>query len=431
MDTIAIIGGGASGLMAAVEAARAFSKAGVAASVVVYEADDERVGRTILATGNGRCNISNAHIDAGVYNDQDFVFESLMALRSAFFRERGKCTKRLAELDPVLERFEDMGLWVREEAEGRLYPLANKATSVLDALRATAAALDVRIEVAKRAVRVDAPGDAGGPGACFNIRFADKTIAHAQQVIVAVGGRAADRIESPKPLVCSKTRPVLGPLRVIEADARVTRQLNNVRLRCGVHLQRDGKTLATEKGEVLFRDYGLSGVAIFNLSREACTGDRLIIDVLPDDSEGAVKEFLLARRKRMASLVGHITWQRLCEGILLPSVARVFLKRAGIDSEAEASRTGMPELAHMLKCTEFTVEGIGDERQCQVRRGGFPVKLFSARTCESIHIPGLFVAGEALDIDGPCGGYNLHWAWTSGMLAGHAAAANVMEQQDA
>ena len=427
MDTIAIIGGGAAGLMAAVQAARAFSKAGESASVVVYEADDERVGRSILATGNGRCNISNAHIQASAYHNGEFVSRALMMFQNEFFQERGKRTVFLSGCDPVLERFEDMGLWVREEAEGRLYPLANKATSVLDALRATAAALGVRIEVGKRAVRIDAPGGAGSAGACFNIRFADKTIAHARQVIVAVGGRAADRIELPGPLACSKMRPVLGPLRVAQADTRVTRQLNNVRLRCGVHLQRGGKALATEKGEVLFRDYGLSGVAIFNLSRDARAGDALVIDVFPDCSEGAVKEFLFARRKRMTSLAGQITRQRFCEGILLPSVAQAFLKRTGIKPDAAVSKDDMPALAHMLKATEFTVEGIGDEKQCQVRRGGFPVEKFRAQTCESIDIAGLFVTGEALDVDGPCGGYNLHWAWTSGMLAGLAAAENVME----
>ncbi len=425
MDTIAIIGGGASGLMAAVEAARTFSKAGKPANVVVYEADDERVGRSILATGNGRCNISNADIDARVYRNKDFVGLSLMALQGNFYRERGKCTVRLSVCDPVLERFQDMGLWVRGEAEGRLYPMANKATSVLDALRATAAALGVRIEVGKRAVRIDAPE--AKAGACFNIRFADKTIAHAQRVIVAVGGRAASQIELPAPLSCSKTRPVLGPLRVTDADARVTRQLNNVRMRCTARLVRGERTVASEAGEVLFRDYGLSGVAIFNLSRIARAGDVLVLDVLPGENDGSVKELLLGRRKRMVALAGRVTCERFCEGILLPSVARVFLKRAGINPDAEVSKGDAPALARVLKSTGFTVEGIGDERQCQVHRGGFPVKKFEPQTCESRDVPGLFVTGEALDVDGPCGGYNLHWAWASGMLAGLAAADSVME----
>ncbi len=105
----------------------------------------------------------------------------------------------------------------------------------------------------------------------------------------------------------------------------------------------------------------------------------------------------------------------------------MFLKRAGIDPEAEVSKDDAPALARMLKHMGFTVEGIGDERQCQVRRGGFPVKRFEPRTCESRDVPGLFVTGEALDVDGPCGGYNLHWAWASGMLAGLAAADSVME----
>ncbi len=435
MDTIAIIGGGASGLMAAVEAARALSKSGRAANVVVYEADDERVGRSILATGNGRCNISNDRIDVHAYRNDDFVSLAFLALEAAFYRERGKCTLALCQLDPALQRFEDMGLWVREEAEGRLYPMANKASSVLDALRLTAAALEVRIEVGKRAVRVDAPeepADRSASRGCFNIRFADKTVAHAQQVIVAVGGRAAAQIELPSPLSCSKLRPVLGPLRLVDADARVTRQLNNVRVRCGVHLLRGGKTLATEEGEVLFRDYGVSGVAVFNLSRLAEAGDVLAIDFCPYASEADLRHTLFSRRKRMASLAGTLTLQRFCEGMLLPTVARTFLKRAGLSPDKVLSKhDDIPALAHMLKATEFTVEGIADERQCQARRGGFPVSAFHHATCEAHEVPGLYVTGEALDVDGPCGGYNLEWAWVSGMLAGFAAADSEMEGEDA
>lgn len=420
MDTIAIIGGGAAGLMAAVEAALTLRAAGARGNVVVYEADAERVGRSILATGNGRCNISNAEISADVYRNAEFVGHALMALQGCYVSERGGATIKATTANPVLERFADLGLCVREESEGRLYPQANKATSVLDVLRAGADALGVRVQVGKRAERVDAPHDGHG---CYNIRFSDRSVGHAAAVIVAVGGRAAASMQLPEPLVCQPLRPVLGPLRVTKADAKLTRQLNNIRVRSAIALMRGGEQVARERGEVMFRDYGASGVAVFNLSRLARPGDTLAVDFLPDIPPQQMEHFLLARRKRMQRCLGAApTCERFLSGLLLPAVAGVLLRRAGLAPAAEFAKTDAANLAAALKGFAFTVEGIGDERQCQVRRGGFSVGAFNPETCESKAHPGLFVVGEALDVDAPCGGYNLHWAWSSGMLAGHAAA---------
>ena len=424
METIAIIGGGASGLMAAVEASLALRQAGTAAHVALFEADPERIGRSILATGNGRCNISNACISAGVYRSHAFVEEALMRLQTAYAAERGAARTRTLEANPVLERFADMGLVTREESEGRLYPMANKATSVLDVLRFTAAELGVDVQTEKRALRVDAPAP-GGAG-CFNIRFADKTIVHAAAVIVAVGGRAASGIQLPKPLVCSDMRPVLGPLRVDAHSAKLTRQLNNIRVRGTMHLERSGQRIASERGELLFRDYGVSGVSVFNLSRFAQPGDDLIVDFLPDIPSQDMERFMMMRRKRMQKLLGsELTLDRLLEGLLLPAVSSAALRQAGLRTGDRFAQEMVPQLCDMLKGMRLTVEGIGDERQCQVRRGGFPVERFSPATCEALDVPGLFVTGEALDVDAPCGGFNLHWAWSSGMLAGRAAADRV------
>lgn len=420
METIAIIGGGASGLMAAVEAALALRHAGAQAHVTLFEADNERVGRSILATGNGRCNISNAHINAQLYRNSAYVASALAALQRIYADERGKTTVETAAANPVLERFASMGLCVREESEGRLYPQANKATSVLDVLRETANALGVDTQSAKRALRVDAPSAPGHP---FNIRFADKTVAHASAVIVAVGGRAAANIQLPKPLTCANTRPVLGPLRVDAKSAKLTRQLNNIRVRCAVRLERAGETVVTERGELLFRDYGVSGVAVFNLSRHARSGDTLAIDFLPDVPVQEMERFLATRRKRMQSLLGGpVSAERFLSGLLLPAVANVVLRTANIKPAGQLAKDSISSLARALKGLSLTVEGIGDERQCQVRRGGFPVDACSPATCEVHAIPGLFITGEALDVDAPCGGYNLHWAWSTGMLAGRAAA---------
>ena len=421
METIAIIGGGASGLMAAVEASLALRQAGAVAHVALFEADPERIGRSILATGNGRCNISNACISADAYRNQAFVGEAFAHLRTAYAAERGAACARTLGANPALERFADMGLVTREESEGRLYPMANKATSVLDVLRSTAAELGVDVQTDKRALRVDAPAP-GGAG-CFNIRFADKTIAHAAAVIVAVGGRAASSIQLPNPLVCSDIQPVLGPLRVDARSAKLTRQLNNIRVRGTVHLERSGQRIASERGELLFRDYGVSGVSVFNLSRFAQPGDDLIVDFLPDIPSQDMERFMMMRRKRMRKLTGgELALDRFLEGLLLPAVSAAALRQAGLQTGDRFTQEMVPQLCDMLKGMRLTVEGIGDERQCQVRRGGFPVERFNPATCEALDVPGLFVTGEALDVDAPCGGFNLHWAWSSGMLAGCAVA---------
>lgn len=397
MKTIAIIGGGAAGLVAAVAAARSVS----GENVVVFEAD-ERVGRSILATGNGRCNFSNAQVDAGVYRNAEFV-------QAAF----GELTaKSRGAGDPVHAFFAELGLIWREEGEGRLYPLANKASSVLDVLRAALVREGVQLACERRATRIDAPEQAGGR---YHVRFADGSVEHAHAVIVATGGRTARELV-PGHLAFTEPQPVLGPLRT---DTALVKPLNNIRVRCTATLVApDGTPRASETGEALFRDYGVSGIAIFNLSRFAEAGDTLTLDLLPQLAEAACEAELQARLNRL----GAPTGEELFTGMLLPAVARAVIKQARLRSEAALAVRDIPALARSLKAFIFTVHGVGDARQCQVSRGGFAVEAFNPRTMEAYDLPGLHVVGEALDVDAPCGGYNLHWAWTTGLLAGHHAA---------
>ncbi len=409
MGRLAIIGGGAAGLAAAVTAARELRMLGVPGDVAVYEAD-ERVGRSILATGNGRCNFSNARIDAGAYRNAAFVGSALGALT--------------AGSDPVHAFFADLGLVWREEGEGRLYPLANKATSVLDVLRAAAADFGVREACGRRAVRLDVPDH---PGGRFHIRFADGTVGHADAVVLATGGRTAREL-LPESIGFAAARPVLGPLRTA---TDVVRHLNNLRVRCAVTLAGpDGAPKARETGELLFRDYGVSGIAVFNLSRFAEPGDRLLVDLLPQMPEGDCAGFLHARRRRLSADGRPLSREAFLRGMLLSAVARAVLEEAGLAPGAPLAKRDVPALAAALKAFPLEVRGIGDERQCQVRRGGADVAAFDPRTLEARAVPGLHVVGEALDVDAPCGGYNLHWAWASGILAGRAAATRLMGPDD-
>ncbi|WP_239442992.1 aminoacetone oxidase family FAD-binding enzyme [Gordonibacter sp. An230] len=401
METIAIIGGGASGLAAAVSAARTLASLGTAArtEVVVFEAD-ERVGRSILATGNGRCNFSNACVSADAYRNASFVAGVLGALAPC------------GSADPVHAFFADLGLLWREEGDGRLYPLANKASSVLDVLRGALAREGVRAQLGHRATRIDRPGQ---PGGRYHVRFEDGSIAHARALVVATGGRTPRGL-LPDALPFQPQHPVLGPLRTETAPVK---PLNNIRVRCVATLAGpDGAPRASEAGEILFRDYGVSGIAVFNLSRIARPGDALLLDLVPQLDERACERELRARRVRL----GAPTGEELLVGMLLPQVARAVLGQAGLRPDAPFADGDASVLAGALKGFALAVRGVGDARQCQVTRGGFDVSAFDARTMEARGLSGLFAAGEALDVDAPCGGYNLHWAWASGIVAGRAAA---------
>lgn len=418
--TIAIIGGGAAGLAAAVAAAEAARNAGadVETRVTVYEASN-RVGRSILATGNGRCNFSNAVIDAGLYRNGAFVEEVLDACETTLGSGAPPADGLLpgaSAQNAALRFFAAHGLMWREEGEGRLYPLANKATSVLDCLRAACAAAGVRELVESEVAAVEAPR---GEGDRFTLRLADKRLARADAVIVAVGGAVGERL-LPAGVPFRKTGPVLGP---IATDPRWPRQLDNIRVRGALELWRGECLIAREVGEVMFRKYGVSGIAAFNLSRLMQPGDQLAVDFVAAVPGEEAEGFLRARWERLqGALKRSITWEDLLRGMVLAPAADVLLKACGLQEDTLVVGAGLSRLACALKGLHLPVTGLGDERQCQVHRGGVEVGAVDARTCEVRGVPGLYVVGEALDVDAPCGGYNLHWAWASGLLAGHAAA---------
>lgn len=387
MKKIAIIGGGAAGLAAAVAAAQKVD--GQAVEIVVFESAD-RVGKSILATGNGRCNFSNARIETSKYYQSAFV------------------EKAFQELSPttVLEWFAQLGLMWAEESEGRLYPATFKATTVLDVLRMSMRELPI-VQEASKEVHTITP-----VGKQFLLTFEDSQTAFFDKVIVAVGKYAA-RSLIPVAHDFNNTDPVLCPLQTKTQDIKA---LDTIRVRAKV-------TFGDfhEEGEVLFRTYGVSGVVIFNASRYAYQDDELLLDLMPQKTTEEIESFLRAMQKRYPAR----SLFDLCVGLVNSRVMGAVGKQAGIDATTQATLEHMSKLAYALKHFKLTVTGKGDPSQAQVMRGGFSVEDFNAKTLQSKHTPGLFVVGEALDVDGPCGGYNLHWAWTSGVIAGRAAVAGV------
>ena len=411
MKRIAIIGGGAAGLAAAIAAGDRARELGVPVEVVVYERDD-RVGRSVLATGNGRCNFSNLELKIGEYRNAGFVKRVFEAAGDERF---------------VCDFFDGLGLEWRAEPDGRLYPLANKASVVVDVLRAAAADLGVREVCEREVVSIEPPREEGKP---FTMRMKDGEFQRADAVVLACGGRTAASIEAAG-VPFTPMRPMLGPLRVSDKEIPLVRELDNIRVKASVTLMReqDGEWTATavEQGELMFRKYGVSGICVFNLSRLAQQGDMLNICFLRDDLHDRAEEYLQARMRNLVKRFGeNLTYAQMLRGMLLPRVSETLLKSVGLKLEDSCSKRDLDDLASLLTSFSLEVAGIGDADLCQVRRGGFAVEAVSPKTMQVQKCPGLFIVGEALDVDGPCGGYNLHWAWTSGCLSGRSAVNNLL-----
>ena len=411
---LAIIGGGAAGLCAALSAGERARAIGLPLKIVLFESD-ERVGRSILATGNGRCNFSNAHIDVHEYYNDEFVARAFDALSY----QRGP--------NAVHELFASLGLAWREEGDGRQYPLANKASVVVDVLRAAVQELGVRIVCDARVDSIEPPRE---QGKLFTMRMSDGKFERADAVVVACGGKAISTLEA-QDVRKNATRPVLGPIQVVPDDVPLTRELDNIRVKCAVTLARKQGVvytrMLTESGELMFRKYGVSGICVFNLSRFACPGDILRIDFLQMGSAEQAEAYLMERRTRLAERYGDsLTYEMMLRGLLLPRVSEAVLKRAEIDPQAMFYPFDAAHLARLLTAFPLEVANVVDKDIAQVRRGGFMVEDFDPTTMQARRLPGFHAAGEALDVDGPCGGYNLHWAWASGLIAGYAAATRLV-----
>lgn len=423
---VAIIGGGASGLAAAITAARA------GARCCIVEADVE-AGLGILATGNGRCNISNARLAPRHFLHED-------AARAMFDAH--------AERD-IADFFERLGLMLAEEGEGRLYPVTRRAESVRDVLLNACSRLGVDIltcaTVSHAApctspsgywdLTLSVPAAAlsfkQGRDAKARVRNARKALAvaehtertlHARRVIIAVGGRSASTCEVFRLAHLNET-PVLCPI-ACEIDsnapgatrhALALEHLDGLRVEGALSLMREGAVIASEAGEVLFRPYGISGIAALNLSRRIEPGDIIELDLFPSLGQADMTELLRSRASSIGSYCGDASW---FDGLVARPLASLLC--AMLNDSADP----MAHAATLLHHLRFRVHGTTEHAQAHIHRGGIPLSSVNLETCGIVSFhdgtspSGLFACGEALDMDADCGGYNLAWAWASGMRAG-------------
>lgn len=385
-NSIAVIGGGASGLAAAIVAARK------GASVTIFE-KNTRVGKKILSTGNGRCNFTNINIDLEKYN-------------SAFVKD---ALDKFSPKDAVAF-FAEIGLLSREEDEGRVYPLSGQAAAVLDVLRLEAERLFVAVRTEFDVVEITKKGEGFFVVSKTGERhFADK-------VIVATGGMAAPKSGSAGDgyKLLEKLGHTITELKPSLVQIKTSKSIQGVRAYGRVTL-RNGKS---EIGEIQFNNYGLSGIPVFGISKYAKKGETVFVDLMPDYSNEEVIEIL---KKRPVQ-----TMETFMTGILNKSLGQMLLKECGISplskKSDELSETEIKKIAEMLKCWKFEITGVMPWDNAQVTSGGISLLEINPETMESKLVKNLYITGELMDIDAPCGGFNLHWAWASGFVAGSEAA---------
>ena len=397
MNQVVIIGGGASGLMAALTAAENPEN-----RVILLERQ-QRIGRKLLATGNGRCNLTNTGAAPANYHGEQAAF----------------AVPALEKFTPwdTLDFFHGLGLLTVEEYGGRVYPLSNAANSVLDVLRFALEKAGVELRCACSARQIWRQGTGYAV-------LTDAGTLEADRLIVACGGAAGaklggvmDGYELLKPL--GHKRTALRPsLTQIQTEPDYPRALKGVRAQAHVRLTAGEELLGESRGELQFTETGVSGPAAFDLSRlAAANGDGLTLhaDFLPVGADAFA--LLCARRETFPDQPAS----ELFTGMLHNRLGRMLVRYAGLEASRPLGSLTDKELRRAARaCTDFTLSVTGTEGfdNAQVTAGGIRTAGFNPETLESWFMPGLFVCGELLDVDGDCGGYNLQWAWASGRLAG-------------
>ena len=394
---IGIIGGGASGMMAAIAAAENKN-----ADVHIFERQ-ARVGKKLSATGNGRCNLTNRSPAPYMGEAPDF---GNFALTSFGVVE-------------TLRYFARLGLYTVTEESGRVYPYSDQANSVVDVLRLGLEKENITVHLGCEIEKAEKTQDG------FRL-FTTEGDYFCNKLIIACGGIAGSklggtmsgyRLLSAFGHKSTRLRPSLVQL---TSDSAFLPSLKGVRANGEVKILRDGALFAQSLGEIQFTEKGLSGPVIFEVSRDACEGRGkwvAEIDLLPDVTEETLTNMLRVRKNT------HLSSEELFTGILHNRLGRVVTKEAGIGNcpISYLSEQELTEAAQMCKHFSFRLTGTLGMEAAQVTAGGVLTKDFDPQTMESRLMPGLYACGEVLDIDGKCGGYNLQWAWSSGYLAGKSA----------
>lgn len=404
MTKVAVIGGGASGLMAAVTAAQE------GAEVLILEHKD-RVGKKILSTGNGRCNFTNLAQEPICYHSEDLMFPWQIIQKF--------------NAQQTIAFFLKLGIYSKNR-NGYLYPQSDQASAVLDVLRMETARLGVKIQTETHCQEI-VPGRKG-----FKIHT-DQGVFSADKVILAAGSKAAPVSGSDgSGYTLAKKMghhliPVLPSLVQLRCKENFYKGISGVRVNGSVSIYADGECQASDTGEIQLTNYGISGIPVFQVSRYAAIGlyekkqVEAVLNFMPDFPKEQFTAFL---KNRIAARPKK-TMEEFFIGLFHKKLSDLWLKLAKIDRNQKAGDCTDDEierLAALIQNFRTKITETNSFEQAQVCRGGVDTKEVDPDTLESRYVKGLYFAGEILDVDGICGGYNLQWAWSSGYVAGKEAA---------
>jgi predicted Rossmann fold flavoprotein len=416
---IAVIGGGAAGMMAALSAR--FSEAGKDLTITIFERN-ERVGKKLLMTGNGRCNLTNTDCADEHFHGRDPRFS-------------GEAIRRFGPPD-VIRFFEDLGVLVKLEEDHKVYPESLHAASVLDALRL---ALDEQgIKVLSNAF-VQSIAKNGG---LFCLQLSDGVSYSAGAVIAATGGMCAPATGSDGfgySLLKSFSHTLCTPLPSIvqiKTDTAFCKPLQGNKVFGNARLEIDNRTIREEYGEILFTEYGLSGPPILQLSgyvaRAFASKPKSVIHIYLDFLPKNTLEETVDLLKWSAASFPDRNLEDFLAGMFHKRLALGLMKKAADKPMSgkvnQLSDREIRNLADACKSLRIAVTGTMPFANAQTTSGGISTTDFDPLTMESRKCSGLYACGEVLDIDGDCGGYNLQWAWSSGHLAGESAAQYILKR---
>ncbi len=393
---VIIVGGGASGLICAIAAKRNNKNA----SVAILE-HNNKIGKKLLATGNGRCNLTNMNMSFDNFHGSFNVDRVL---------EKFSPSK-------LIEYFETMGLVSKTEENGLVYPFSKQASAVLEILRLECNRLGVKIicDEAVSNIKKDSNG--------FKV-FANDTY-HCKKIVLCCGGKASPEcggsgagLELAKNLGHKIVTPTAS-LCPVEVTDKNIKALKGVRSSATVTLFDGNNKIHSEVGEVQFTEIALSGICIFNLSSyiKDCKEPKIKVSILNDISFKELFDILKNRK----NIFKNDSAENLLMGFLNNKIAVYLLKTCGISNVKnckDISDNELKQLTDKILNWNFICKKTTDFKKAQVMAGGVFGKEINENTMESKIVKGLYICGELIDINGDCGGYNLHFAFSSGIIAG-------------
>lgn len=362
--SIGIIGGGASGLLLSILLKRKLPN-----EVVIFESLD-KVGKKLLQTGNGKGNISNLHIDNSCYNHDIDI----------------KITAK-----DIQSLFKELGLKTKVDNEGRIYPYSEKASSILDIFLLNIKKYGVKVVTNCSIDKVTKTDN------IYTLFSNNKKVYECDYVILATGGKASINFNNVGYDIANSlghTIVSLAPSLVALKTKESTKALAGIRVKCKAMIYVNCCLMETTYGEVLFKDEGLSGIAIFMLSRHFQSNGniKIVLDLCPDMSEDDLNEDL--KENIEDKLIGYF-----------PKMINYDLMKRYNNSKKS--------IGYIIKHYDFTIIDTYGFKNAQVTKGGVSLSEIDLATNESLKNKNLYILGEALDVDGTCGGYNLHYAFTS------------------